>query len=385
MRSLIPKERIKSRRIKSKIFKVVSMSSFVFCILFLAFFIFSLINSGIGEFTRYYVKIDVIVTEKLIQNPYSLTDPKKKYISRAWLRNLPNLIKREGLEIGDAKSFLATSNADVDGFLKRNFTKLSSEEMKEVLELSEKGVIVSKFNSDFFTKGDSKIPENAGFLSAIVGSVLVMIVAMGFAFPIGVASAIYLEKFAKDNKFTKFIEININNLNAVPSIIFGLLGLSVFIHFFGMPRSSALVGGLTLAIMSLPVIIVSARSALRIVPESVSQAGYALGLTKFQVVFGHVLPNAFGGILTGLIMALAGAIGETAPLMIVGMIAFAPDIATSVFSPSTVMPAQIFIWSSSPERIYVEKTGAAILALLCTVFALNLAAIILRNKINKKA
>ena len=190
MTSLIPKERIKSRRIKSKIFKVVSMSSFVFCILFLAFFIFSLINSGIGEFTRYYVKIDVIVTEKLIQNPYSLTDPKKKYISRAWLRNLPNLIKREGLEIGDAKSFLAASNADVDGFLKRNFTKLSSEEMKEVLELSEKGVIVSKFNSDFFTKGDSKIPENAGFLSAIVGSVLVMIVAMGFAFPIGAASAV---------------------------------------------------------------------------------------------------------------------------------------------------------------------------------------------------
>ncbi|MDO5046168.1 phosphate ABC transporter permease PstA [Campylobacter sp.] len=384
MIGLISKERLKARRLKSKIFKLVSMSSFAFCIIFLAFFLFSLISSGMGEFKRYYVKVDILITEKLIKNPYSLQNPEKKYISRAWLRNLPNLIKQESINIGETKSFLATANADVDGFLKQNFTKLNSEEIKEVIELKTKGVIVSKFNKDFFTRGDSKIPENAGFLSAIVGSVLVMIVAMGLAFPIGVASAVYLEKFAKDNKFTKFIEININNLNAVPSIIFGLLGLSVFINFFGMPRSSALVGGIVLAIMSLPVIIVSTRSALRIVPESISQAGYSLGLTKFQVVFGHVLPNAFGGILTGLIMALAGAIGETAPLMIVGMIAFVPEIATNLLNPSTVMPAQIYIWSSSPERIYIEKTSAAILVLLFTVFALNLAAIILRNKINKK-
>ncbi|QCD52005.1 phosphate ABC transporter permease PstA [Campylobacter sp. RM16192] len=384
MIGLISKETLKTRRLKSKIFKLVSMSSFVFCVIFLAFFLFSLISSGIGEFKRYYINVDILITEKLIQNPYSLPNVEKKYISRAWLRNLPNLIKQEDINIGETKSFLATANADVDGFLKHNFTKLNGEEIKEVMKLQKQGIIVSKFNKDFFTRGDSKIPENAGFLSAIVGSVLVMIVAMGLAFPIGVASAIYLEKFAKDNKFTKFIEININNLNAVPSIIFGLLGLSVFINFFGMPRSSALVGGIVLAIMSLPVIIVSTRSALRIVPESISQAGYSLGLTKFQVIFGHVLPNAFGGILTGLIMALAGAIGETAPLMIVGMIAFVPEIATSLLNPSTVMPAQIYIWSSSPERIYIEKTSAAILVLLFTVFALNLVAIMLRNRINKK-
>ncbi|MGG7072629.1 phosphate ABC transporter permease PstA [Campylobacter sp. 9BO] len=313
-----------------------------------------------------------------------MSDTNKKYISRAWLRNLPNLIKEQKFEIGQNANLLALASADVDGFLKENFTKFNNEDRKEVFRLVEKGVIVSKFNSKFFSSGDSKIPENAGFFTAIMGSVLVMIVAIAFAFPIGVTSGIYLEKFIKDSKFSKFIEININNLNAIPSIIFGLLGLSVFINSFGMPRSSALAGGIVLGIMSLPVIIVSTRSALKSVPESISQAGYALGLTKLQVIKDHVLPNAFGGILTGTIIALAGAIGETAPLMIVGMIAFVPQVATDLLSPTTVMPAQIYIWASSPEKAYIAKTAAAILVLLFVTFSLNLAAIILRNKINKK-
>ncbi|WP_169972812.1 MULTISPECIES: phosphate ABC transporter permease PstA [unclassified Campylobacter] len=370
----------KSRKLQSKIFKGLSKFSFMFCIGFLLLFLSVLVKTAMPEFTRHYVKIDITVTEKLLQNPYSLPNIEKKYISRAWLRNLPNLIKQDGLKIGETKSYEAIANADTDSFLKHNFTKFGDDDRKAIFKLVEKDVIVSKFNSDFFTKGDSKIPENAGFASAIIGSVLAMTVAMGLAFPIGVASAIYLEKFAKDSKFTKFIEININNLNAVPSIIFGLLGLAVFINFFGMPRSSTLVGGLVLAVMSLPVVIVSTRSALKMVPESISQAGYALGLTKLQVLKDHVLPNAFSGILTGLIMALAGAIGETAPLIIVGMIAFVPEIATNVLHPSTVMPAQIYMWSSSPERIYVEKTSAAILVLLFTTFTLNLAAIIIRSR-----
>lgn len=377
-------QNLAKRKLKSKIFKGGAIFSFVFCIGFLIFFLASLFSVGVGEFKKYYVKINVTVTEQLIDNPYSLTDPNKKYISRAWLRNLPNLINQKAYKIGENVEILAMANADTDGFLKGGFTKFNDEQKNEVTKLFNTGVIVAKFNSDFFKGGDSKIPENAGFFSAMTGSVLVMIVAMALAFPIGVASGIYLEKFAKDNKFSKFIEININNLNAVPSIIFGLLGLSVFINFFGMPRSSALVGGIVLGIMSLPVIIVSTRSALKSVPESISQAGYALGLTKLQVIKDHVLPNAFGGILTGTIIALAGAIGETAPLMIVGMIAFVPEAASSIFSPSTVMPAQIYIWASSPEKAYVAKTAAAILVLLFVTFSLNLAAIILRNKINKK-
>lgn len=385
MFNLQPADNSYVRKFKGKIFKSLCLGSFGFCIIFLIIFLFSLIKSGIGEFSKYYVVVDINVTEKLISNPYSLPNAEKKFISRAWLRGLPNLIKSEGVQMGEMKRFEAVANADVQSLLSLGASKLSQDDANEALRLAQNGVIVSKFNWDFFTLGDSKIPENAGFASAMIGSVLVMLVAMGIAFPIGLASAIYLEKFAKDNKFTKFIEININNLNAVPSIIFGLLGLAVFINFFGMPRSSALVGGLVLAIMSLPVIIVSVRSALRIVPESISQAGYSLGLNKFQVLKDHVLPNAFGGILTGLIMALAGAIGETAPLMIVGMIAFVPEIATSLLDPSSVMPSQIYVWSSSPELIYVQKTSAAILALLFITFALNLAAIILRNKINKKA
>lgn len=379
------KQQTQSRYIKSNIFKYICISSFSFCIFFLIFLLFLLLMSGIEGFKKYYINIDITITQEIMQNPYSLPNAQKKFISRAWLRNLPNIIKDKNLKIGDTITFKASTNASVDGFLKQGSTKLKDSEKLEVLELVKRHIIKEEFNTDFFTKGDSKIPENAGFLSAIVGSVLVMLVVMVLAFPIGIASAIYLEKFAKDTKFTKFLEININNLNAVPSIIFGLLGLAVFINFFGMPRSSALVGGVVLSIMSLPIVIVSTRSAIRVVPESISQAGYSLGLTKFQVVKDHILPNAFGGILTGLIIALAGAIGETAPLMIVGMIAFVPEMATDIFSPSSVMPAQIFMWSSSPERIYVQKTSAGILILLVTTFALNLIAIILRNKIDKKA
>lgn len=375
----------RKRGIKAAVFRILCKASFYTCVALLVMFLSLLVKNAVGEFSKYYVKIEVEVTQKLLDNAYSLENENKKFISRAWIRELPMMLKSQDVKLGERLNLLALANADVHSQLKLGKSKLSQDEISRVANLVNKGVIVSKFSADFFLKSDSKIPENAGFASAILGSVLVMLVAMGVAFPIGLMSAIYLEKFAKDTKFTKFIEISINNLNAVPSIVFGLLGLAVFINFFNMPRSSVLVGGLVLAIMSLPLIIVSVRSALRAVPESISQAGYSLGLNKFQVIKDHVLANAWGGILTGVIMALASAIGETAPLMIVGMIAFVPDMATSLLSPSSVMPAQIYIWSSSPELIYVQKTSAAILTLLFITFSLNFVAIILRNKINKKA
>jgi len=204
------------------------------------------------------------------------------------------------------------------------------------------------------------------------------------AFPLGVMTAVYLEEFAADNYWTRLIEVNINNLAAIPSILFGLLGLAVFITLFGMPRSSPLVGGLTLALMTLPIIIVSSRAALRSVPDSIRQAGYGLGLTKVNVVQDHVLPLAFPGIMTGTIIGLAQAMGETAPLIIIGMIAFIPDTPTSVFEAATVMPAQLFTWAGMPERAYIERTAAGIMVLISVLISLNAFAIYLRKKFEVK-
>ncbi|EKH7144350.1 phosphate ABC transporter permease PstA, partial [Campylobacter coli] len=215
-----------------------------------------------------------------------------------------------------------------------------------------------------FLNGDSKSPENSGILSSVVGTLLVMLVCMVVSVPIGVAAAIYLEEFAPQNILTHFIEVCINNLASIPSILFGLLGLGVFINLFGMPRSSALVGGLTLAIMSLPIIIVSTKAALKSVDINMKNAAYALGMTKVQMVKGIMLPLAMPMILTGSILTLAQAIGETAPLMIIGMIAFIPDVASSIFDPTSVLPAQIYSWSAMPERAFLERTAAGIIVLL---------------------
>ncbi|KZZ58961.1 phosphate ABC transporter permease, partial [Oleiphilus sp. HI0125] len=250
--------------------------------------------------------------------------------------------------------------------------------------LREQGRVEQRWNSIFFSRGDSKSPEYAGIQSAIIGSILTLVVTMALAFPIGVMTAIYLEEFASDNMFTRFVEVNINNLAAIPSILFGLLGLSVFINLFGLPRSSPLVGGITLALMTLPIIIVSSRAALRSVPESIRQAGLGLGLTKQEVVKDHVLPIALPGILTGSIIGLAQAMGETAPLIIIGMIAFIPDSPSSIMEAATVLPAQIFTWAGMPERAYVEKTAAGIVVILSIIVLLNSLAIYLRRKYEVK-
>jgi phosphate transport system permease protein len=273
---------------------------------------------------------------------------------------------------------------NVDQYLKGHYYKLKAKDKKLIDKMKEDGTAQLKFNEIFFKNGDSKTPEFAGLNSAIVGSVLTLIITMLFAFPIGVMTAVYLEEFAEDNKFTQTIEVNINNLAAIPSILFGLLGLAIFINLFGLPRSSPMVGGLTLALMTLPIIIVSSRAALRAVPDSIRQAGYGLGLTKIEVTRDHVLPLAFPGILTGSIIGLAQAMGETAPLIIIGMIAFIPDAPGSIFEAATVMPAQLFTWAGMPERMYIEKTAAGIMVLLTILISLNSLAIYLRKKYEVK-
>lgn len=376
---------LKARHTSAKRFKKFTLTSLIFSILFLAFFLFDIVGKGIPAFHVAYIQIDVTFNEKSLNDTRFAVDKKyRDVVSRAWLRDIPLLVKENPNFMNTTLATWVLADDQVDQYLKGHNHKLKEEEIALVDELNAQGLIQKKFNTIFFTNGDSKIPEYAGLYSAIIGSILTLIITMLVAFPIGVMTAIYLEEFAGDNKFTRFIEININNLAAIPAILFGLLGLAIFINLFGLPRSSPLVGGLTLALMTLPIIIVSSRAALRAVPDSIRQAGYGLGLNKIQVTKDHVLPLAFPGILTGSILGLAHAMGETAPLIIIGMIAFIPDAPSMVTQAATVMPAQLFTWAGMPEGMYIEKTAAGIMVLLTILISLNAIAIYLRKKFEVK-
>ena len=376
---------IKRRNQKAAIFKHLTVLAIVFSISFLVFFLVDIVRAGYPAFTQTYIKIEVSINDEVVENPYGAVNGKQlKIISRAWLRDLPLLIKANPSWMNTKQEFWALANSEVDQYLKGKESRTSERDRAYVDELKNDGKVELKFNTLFLLSGDSKIPENSGIYSAIIGSLLTMIVTIAIAFPIGVMTAIYLEEFAPENKLTHIIEVNINNLAAIPSILFGLLGLAIFINFFGVPRSSPLVGGMTLALMSLPVIIVSSKAALKSVPASIRQAGFGLGLTKWQIVRDHVLPVAMPGILTGSIISIARAIGETAPLIIVGMIAFVPDAATSFSDAATVLPAQIFTWAGMPEKAYLERTAAAIIVLLVLLLSLNAVAIYLRKKFERK-
>jgi phosphate transport system permease protein len=240
------------------------------------------------------------------------------------------------------------------------------------------------FNTLFFTNGDSREPELAGIHGAVKGTLLTLMVTLLLSFPIGVGAAIYLEEFAPRNRMTEIVEININNLAAVPSIIFGLLGMAIFINIFGVSRSTPLLGGLVLTLMTLPTIIISARAAIKAVPPSIREAAYGLGASKNQVVFHHVLPLAMPGMLTGTILGMAQALGETAPLLMIGMVAFVVDVPGFINDPSTVLPVQIFLWSDSPERAFLERTSGAILVLLSFLVLMNTTAVILRRRLERR-
>lgn len=377
---------LSKRHLKSKIFKYSCIFTLVLSLLFLLVFLSDMIIKGSSAITQTYIQIDVTYNKKTIKRTRKAIDKKyKKLVSRAWLRNIPKQVKENPTLMGTTQKMWVLADDQVDMYMKGYYYKIKSKSLKTLKELIKNDRVEKKFNTIFFTNGDSKIPEYSGILSAVIGTIFTLFVTMMVSFPIGVATAIYLEEFANQNSlFSKIVEININNLAAVPSILFGLLGLAVFISFFGMPRSSALVGGLTLALMTLPIIVVSSRAALRSVPQSIRQAGYGLGLNKIQVVRDHVLPLAFPGILTGSIIGLAQAIGETAPLIIIGMIAFVPDAPSNIMDASTVLPAQIFTWAGMPERAYIERTAAGILVLLSILGILNSLAIYLRKKLEVK-
>jgi phosphate transport system permease protein len=294
--------------------------------------------------------------------------------------------------IGQTLNVWVPADDDVDMLIKGHFDRQVPESERRIKDgqlawidqLAAEGRIKKKFNTTFFTAGDSREPELAGIWGAVAGSFFTLVITLMLSFPIGVAAAVYLEEFAAKNRWTDLIEVNINNLAAVPSIVFGLLGLAVFLNFFGLPRSAPVVGGLVLTLMTLPVIIIASRSALKSVPPSIREAALGVGASKMQMVSHHVLPLALPGMLTGTIIGMARALGETAPLLMIGMVAFIVDIPTGFTDPSTALPVQIFLWADSPERAFVERTSAAIIVLLAFLIIMNAAAVILRKRYERR-
>lgn len=261
---------------------------------------------------------------------------------------------------------------------------LSNQQLDWVDELKSKGRLELRFNSGFFTNGDSREPEQAGIWGAVAGSFFTLLITLLLSFPIGVAAAIYLEEFARRNRWTDLIEVNINNLAAVPSIVFGLLGLAVFINIFGLPRSAPLVGGLVLTLMTLPTIIIASRAAIKAVPPSIREAALGVGASPVQVVTHHVLPLAMPGMLTGTIIGMARALGETAPLLMIGMVAFIVNVPNGITDPATALPVQVYLWADSPERAFVERTSGAIMVLLAFLLLMNGAAVVLRQRFERR-
>jgi phosphate transport system permease protein len=305
---------------------------------------------------------------------------------------LRDIVMQNPQIVGETRAVWVPADDDVDMLVKGHFRRdvpeserrLTDRQLAWIDRLTTEGKIEKRFNWTFFSSGDSREPELAGIWGAAVGSFFTLVVTLVLSFPIGVAAAVYLEEFAPKNRWTDLIEVNINNLAAVPSIVFGLLGLAIFLNFFGLPRSAPLVGGLVLTLMTLPTIIIASRASLKSVPPSIREAALGIGASRMQMVFHHVLPLALPGMLTGTIIGMAQALGETAPLLMIGMVAFIVDIPGGFTDPSTVLPVQIYLWADSPERAFVERTSAAIMVLLAFLIVMNAAAVYLRKKFERR-
>jgi phosphate transport system permease protein len=403
-------------------FRAYGLTAIVAALTFLVYLFFVIFSNGMGAFRQTQVRVDVFYdpafidpagtrrTEDLQAADYQAlirASLKKKFPDvegRAATRELTKLVSSSAAFslqkqvvadptlIGktDTEWLLASDAVDlltkghIDRALPEAERPLSDQQLAWVDKLRGEGALALKFNKTFLSNGDSREPENAGILGAVVGSFLTLLLTLLWSFPIGVASAVYLEEFARKNRWTDIIEVNINNLAAVPSIVFGLLGLAVFIGFFGLPRSAPLVGAMVLTLLTLPTIIIASRAALKAVPPSIREAALGMGASKIQMVTHHVLPLAMPGMLTGTIIGMARALGESAPLLMIGMVAFIVDIPKGVTDASTVLPVQIYLWSDSPERGFVEKTSGAIIVLLAFLVVMNTTAVILRKRFERR-
>ena len=414
---------LKKRYAKEKRFQAFGVISITISFLFLLVLLFTVFSKGLPAFQQTYIKLDITLDEtilgvnknsdeddlftanygKVIKNTLKQMFPGVK--GRKQKRALKNLVSKSAaydlrdkvLEnpnlLGTQQTFWFLAKDDVDVFLKGNIDRTLPESDRRVKDyqlvwidqLVAEGRLEMRFNTVLFSAGDSREPEQAGLKGAIMGSIFTMLVTLSLSFPIAVAAAAYLEEFApQNNRWVDFIEININNLAAVPSIVFGLLGLAVYINLFGIPRSTPLLGGLVLTLMTLPTIIIASRAAIKSVPPSIKQAAIGLGASPVQVLFQHTLPLAMPGILTGTIIGMAQALGETAPLLMIGMVAFVAEVPGNALDPATVMPVQIYLWSDSPERAFTERTSAAIMVLLGFLVLMNIFAILLRKKFERR-
>ena len=316
---------------------------------------------------------------------YKLVSVGAGYQLRDMLQEDPELVgTRQNVWVPASSIVDMLIKGNIDPSLDEALRPLSDKQIGWIERLRQNGGLEKRFNSALFSNGDSREPELAGIKGAVMGSFYMLLVTVALSFPIGVAAAVYLEEFAPRNRWSDLIEVNINNLAAVPSIVFGLLGLAVFINYAALPRSAPVVGGLVLTLMTLPVIIIASRAAIKAVPPSIREAALGLGASNTQVVTHHVLPLALPGMLTGTIIGMSRALGESAPLLMIGMVAFIVDIPSGFTDPATALPVQIYLWADSPERAFAERTSAAIIVLLGFLLVMNLTAVIIRKRMERK-
>jgi len=416
---------IKRRYAAERRFRTYGLAAISFGLLFLFLLLWSVVGKGYTAFQQTMITVPVEFSQQIIdpdnvraQNPGKLMTANYPVVARNAVAKalgvslddrdalkavnslisdsirgqLRDLVVADPSIVGTTRTVALLASGDLDSVVKGQVDvsvneqnrRISDQQLAWVEQLTDAGQLAKEFNTGIFFNGASSRPEAAGVGVALIGSFYMMMIVLVLSLPIGVAASIYLEEFAPKNRLTDLIEVNINNLAAVPSIVYGLLGLSVFINFMGFPRSASLVGGFVLTLMTLPTIIIATRAALKAVPPSIRAAALGLGASKMQTIFHHVLPLAMPGILTGTIIGLAHALGETAPLLLIGMVAFVANYPTTPMDPSTALPVQIYMWANEAERAFVERTSGAIIILLMFLIVMNVGAILLRRRFERR-
>ncbi len=410
--------RLKKRHAAERRFRLYGRLAIVTALTFLTVLLVRIGMQGYSTFETYTISLPVHLDETRIDRAYPAGSNFDYLVATATLDKLGvaddefglasgkamdlvsrdlgfqilDMVKADPSVIGTTVTITGPVKADADLYYKGQLSrqvpedsrKLDDQQLEWLDRLKADGLVSGGFNFAFFTKSDSTEPEQAGVLGAIVGSALMLLVTALIAVPTGVLAAVWLEEFAPKNRWTDVIEVNINNLAAVPSIVYGLLGLAVFINWLGAPRSAPLTGGLVLALMALPTVIIATRAALKAVPPSIREAALGVGASRTQTVFHHVLPQAMPGVMTGVILSLAHALGETAPLLMIGMVSFVPGVPETINSAATVLPVQVFIWENASERAFHERTAAAIIVLLGFMIVMNAAAVVLRRRMERR-
>lgn len=402
---------MRKRRSAERRFRAYGRAAVAFSIAALAWLLISIVSTGASAFTQHWVTLDLTVNSQTNQSPndrrrladalvdafnevsddsvrHELLQIVSASAATADLRATQNLSGAVRLNVPASDLTDQYLKGHIDPSLPEDQRKITDRQIAWIATLEAEGRINRRFNRGLFANPDSRDPERAGLASAIFGSVMIVLIASALALPVGVGAAIYLDSFAPQSgwggRLTKLLEVNINNLAAVPSIVFGLLGLAVFINFFGLQRSIPLVGGLVLALRMFPTIVIASRAALRAVPVALTDSALSLGASRMQAVFNHRVPLAAPGMMTGSIIGMAQALGETAPLLMIGMVAFVTSVPSSPMDPATALPVQIFLWSGSAEAAWAERTSAAIISLLVVLMFINGVAIILRERMQRR-